>query len=62
MTQADLASKAGISRTALSALENGFVGRVSFRKVCRVLEALKLELEVHPRPKRKLWTVEELLE
>jgi transcriptional regulator with XRE-family HTH domain len=48
LTQADLASELGISRTTLSLLENGMIQELGIRKVIRILDRLGLELTTRP--------------
>jgi transcriptional regulator with XRE-family HTH domain len=60
LTQADLASALGMSRTTIGQIENGTVQDIGIRKVIRLLEFLELELRV--RPLGKPPTLEELQE
>jgi transcriptional regulator with XRE-family HTH domain len=60
LTQADLASALGMSRTTIGQIENGTVQDIGIRKVIRLLEFLELELRV--RPSGKPPTLEELQE
>lgn len=46
LTQVALASKAGISRATLEALENGRAGELGFSKLTKILAALGLELKL----------------
>jgi len=46
MTQAQLASINGMSRTTISLIENGVVVDVGVRKLIRIMETLDLELVV----------------
>jgi len=48
LTQAQLATEAGITRTTLNQLENGAVGDLGLRKILAVLDQLGLELSVEP--------------
>ncbi|MGH9931438.1 MAG: helix-turn-helix domain-containing protein, partial [Pyrinomonadaceae bacterium] len=48
LTQAQLATGAGITRTTLNQLENGAVGDLGVRKILAVLDQLGLELSVQP--------------
>lgn len=48
LTQAQLAAKAGITRTTLNQLENGAVGDLGVRKILAVLDQLGLELSAQP--------------
>jgi transcriptional regulator with XRE-family HTH domain len=48
LTQAQLASMAGIARKTLSQIETGTVPDIGIRKVERMLEVLGLELTVRP--------------
>ena len=54
LTQAQLASRAGLSRETLNLLENGLVRELGARKVFNVLNELGLQLAVQhdPRPRR----------
>ncbi|RCK37255.1 helix-turn-helix domain-containing protein [Thalassospira xiamenensis] len=53
LRQAALASKAGISRSTLVALENGNLPELGFGKICALLAALGLDLSITPaRAKR----------
>lgn len=60
LTQAELASALGMSRTTIGQIEKGIVQDIGIRKVIRILEFLGLELAVRPlgRPP----TLEELRE
>lgn len=44
LSQKDLASRAGISRATLEALENGRTGELGFSKLTRILAVLGLDL------------------
>lgn len=48
LTQAQLATGAGITRTTLNQLENGAIGDLGVRKILAVLDQLGLELSVQP--------------
>lgn len=48
LTQAQLASMAGITRKTLSQIETGTVPDIGIRKVERTLEILGLELSLRP--------------
>ena len=61
LSQTELASKAGVSRATLDALENGRAGELGFTKVVRILAALGLELSVQPAGSLRP-TLEELIE
>ena len=61
LSQTDLATKAGISRATLDALENGRSGELGFTKVENILSALGLELKVHEANLQRP-TLDELLE
>jgi transcriptional regulator with XRE-family HTH domain len=53
LRQAALASKAGIARSTLVALENGKLPELGFGKICALLAALGLDLSIAPaRAKR----------
>ena len=58
LTQADLASALGMSRTTIGQIEKGNIQDIGIRKVIRLLEFLELELRV--RPLGKPPTLEEL--
>jgi len=49
ITQAKLAQKAGISRTTLSKLENGYFGNISVATLDTILSVLGLKIELKPR-------------
>jgi transcriptional regulator with XRE-family HTH domain len=46
LSQTNLASKAGVSRATLDALENGRAGELGFSKLTKLLTALGLELKL----------------
>lgn len=48
MSQADLATMLGMSRTTIGQIENGTVQEIGVRKLFRILETLELELRVRP--------------
>lgn len=48
ITQAQLASDLGMSRTTIGQIESGTVHEIGIRKLIRVLEYLGLELRVRP--------------
>ncbi|MBE0504963.1 MAG: helix-turn-helix transcriptional regulator [Desulfuromonadales bacterium] len=48
MSQADLATMLGMSRTTISQIENGSVQDIGVRKIIRILEILGLELRIRP--------------
>jgi transcriptional regulator with XRE-family HTH domain len=48
ITQADLATAVGMSRTTIGQIENGVVREIGVRKLIRILEFLELELRVRP--------------
>lgn len=50
MTQAEVATRAGVSRVTLNQLENGLFPDLGIRKVAAVLREVGLELDVHTRP------------
>jgi transcriptional regulator with XRE-family HTH domain len=60
LRQADLASKVGISRATLEALENGRATEIGYSKLARILAALGLELRLGPAATRRP-TLDELL-
>ena len=59
MTQHDFCASAGISRTTLSALENGEVLELGYNKVQRILQCVNKELAV--RDVSPVLTFDELL-
>jgi transcriptional regulator with XRE-family HTH domain len=48
LRQADLASRAGISRATVDALENGRASDIGFSKLARILRVLGLEMRIGP--------------
>ena len=46
LTQDDLAKKVGITRQTLSKLEKGEIPKISLATFIKILDALKLELEI----------------
>lgn len=46
LSQAELATMLGMSRTTIGQIENGTVQEIGVRKVIRILETLRLELRV----------------
>lgn len=48
MTQAEVASLLGMSRTTVSQIENGIVQDIGVRKLIRILDVLELELRIRP--------------
>jgi len=61
LSQADLASKASVSRATLDALENGRAGEMGFSKVTRLLAALGLELTLQTASAQRP-TLDELMQ
>jgi transcriptional regulator with XRE-family HTH domain len=61
LTQSALASKAGISRATLDALENGRAGELGFSKLNKLLAALGLELKLQAAGSNRP-TLDELLQ
>ena len=61
LTQSELASKAGVSRATLEALENGRSGEIGFSKITNILSALGLELKLQDENLQRP-TLDELLE
>jgi len=61
LSQAALASKAGVSRATLDALENGRAGELGFAKLTRLLAALSLELKLQDASSHRP-TLDELLQ
>jgi transcriptional regulator with XRE-family HTH domain len=60
LSQTALASKAGISRATLDALENGRAGELGFTKLNKLLAALGLELKLQAATSHRP-TLDELL-
>jgi transcriptional regulator with XRE-family HTH domain len=60
-SQADLASKAGVSRATLDALENGRAGELGFSKLTKLLTALGLELKLQTATSQRP-TLDELMQ
>jgi transcriptional regulator with XRE-family HTH domain len=60
LRQADLASKAGVSRATLDALENGRSTEIGYSKLARILASLGLELRLGPTDTHRP-TLDELL-
>jgi transcriptional regulator with XRE-family HTH domain len=61
LSQTELASKAGVSRATLDALENGRTGELGFSKVTKLLAALGLELTLQTASSQRL-TLDELMQ
>jgi transcriptional regulator with XRE-family HTH domain len=61
LSQAALASKAGVGHSTLDALENGRLGELGLSKIVRILTALGLELKIQPAASLRP-TFEELVE
>ena len=61
LSQAELASRAGVSRATLDALENGRAGEMGFSKVTRLLAALGLELTLRTASSQRP-TLDELMQ
>lgn len=59
-SQAALAGSLGMSRTTISAIENGTIGEIGIRKVMALCAALGLELNA--APKRRRPTLREVME
>ena len=53
LTQAQLATAAGLSRTTLNQLENGLFPDLGVKKVLAILEPLGLDLSVQPVPETR---------
>jgi transcriptional regulator with XRE-family HTH domain len=60
LTQAELSSKAGVSRATLDALENARAGELGFSKLTRLLAAVGLELKLQAAGSHRP-TLDELL-
>jgi transcriptional regulator with XRE-family HTH domain len=61
LSQPALATKAGISRATLDALENGRAGELGFTKLSKLLAVLGLELKLQAASTRRP-TLDELLQ
>jgi transcriptional regulator with XRE-family HTH domain len=61
LSQTTLASKAGVSRATLDALENGRAGELGFSKLTKLLNALGLELKLQPAASQRP-TLDELMQ
>jgi transcriptional regulator with XRE-family HTH domain len=61
LSQAELASKARISRATLDALENGRSGKMGFSKISRLLTVIGLELNVQAARSQRP-TLDELMQ
>ncbi|MEP7352417.1 MAG: helix-turn-helix transcriptional regulator [Acidobacteriota bacterium] len=53
LSQAELSSKAGLSRATLDALENGRARELGFSKLTKLLTAIGLELKLQPTGARR---------
>src|SRR2546425_8104831 len=53
LTQAELADRAGLSRTTLNQLENGVFPDIGVKKVQDVLDLLGLDLSVEKAPRKR---------
>jgi transcriptional regulator with XRE-family HTH domain len=60
LRQADLASKAGVSRATIDALENGRSRDIGVSKLARILAAIGLELSIRPATSERP-TLDELI-
>jgi transcriptional regulator with XRE-family HTH domain len=60
LRQADLATKAGLSRATIDALENGRASDIGVSKLSRVLAVLGLELSIRPATNERP-TLDELM-
>jgi transcriptional regulator with XRE-family HTH domain len=61
LSQAELASKAGVSRATLDALENGRAGELGFSKLTKLLTAVGLELTLQAAGSQRP-TLDELMQ
>ena len=61
LSQAELASKAGIGHSTLNALENGRLGELGLTRIAKVLSVLGMELKLEEAAGRRP-TLEELME
>jgi transcriptional regulator with XRE-family HTH domain len=60
LRQAEVAVKAGVSRSTIDALENGRASEIGYSKLIRILAVLGLELELGPMNAKRP-TIEDLL-
>ena len=60
LRQAEVAAKAGVSRSTIDALENGRASEIGYSKLIRILAVLGLELELGPMNAKRP-TIEDLL-
>ena len=61
LRQVDLATRAGLSRATIDALENGRAADIGVSKLSRILRALGLELSIRPATNERP-TLDELME
>ena len=61
LRQIDLATKSGLSRATIDALENGRAADIGVSKLSRILRALGLELSIRPATNERP-TLDELME
>jgi transcriptional regulator with XRE-family HTH domain len=61
LSQSALASKAGVSRATLNALENGRAGELGFSKLTKLLAAVGLELNIQAAGSQRP-TLDELMQ
>jgi len=48
LSQADLVKQAGVSRTTLSALENGSLPEIGINRLMRILDVVQLDMSLKP--------------
>jgi transcriptional regulator with XRE-family HTH domain len=53
LTQGDLATRSGVSRSTINALEAGRLGEIGYRKLASILAVLKLRFEIVARQHRR---------
>jgi transcriptional regulator with XRE-family HTH domain len=61
LRQVDLATRAGLSRATIDALENGRAADIGVSKLSRILGALGMELSIRPATNERP-TLDELME
>ena len=58
-TQAEIASKLGMSRATISGIENGNINEIGIRKILSILMTLGLEIQIQEKTSRP--TLQQLL-
>lgn len=59
LSQADLSSQLGMSRSTISGIENGSISEIGFRKILAICDVLGLELIAQEKTRRP--TLQQLL-